>query len=424
MRLTGSLVLGLLGAFGALACGSEEKGASSEIEGSGGVTGNGGTGGTVLITTGSTSATGSTGSVQDGGSVDLTEEQVAQIESSACAGWAGEGEAAPAVLQLVVDVSGSMEDPAPGSRDSKWSITHDALLDAIESLGATTAAGMLLYPNTDDTGSSTRPRPITDCVRTSALLPIAALGDAGSAQRLAVEATLDDADTGGGTPTHDAYRFALEEALLPYQTPFEKFMLLITDGQPTYSLECTGTGMAVDAVDPQPIIEEIRNARESEGIRTFVIGSPGSERAADTNEDTRPWLSTAASVGGTAAEGCSLTGPAYCHMDMSEAQDFSTALRAGLAQIIGQLGQCTYDLPTPPAGEELDPTKVNLILASSAGTKLVLPDEVGDCTEGWRYNAEGQVVLCPSTCDEVQNDITARVQLLFGCVSGEVPQIR
>ncbi len=418
MKKLGSLALGVLVAWVALACGSDEEGKEDELssgEGSGG----GGTG-----ATGSVLATGSTGTVQDGGSVDLTPEQVTAIQTGSCAGWAGEGEIVPAVLELVVDVSGSMEDAAPGSRSSKWSVTREALLDAIDNLGPATAAGMLLFPNRDNTGESSRARPITDCVRTSALLPIEVLGEAGSAQRDAVQETLDDANTGGGTPTHDAYRYALEEGLIPYETPFEKFMLLITDGQPTYSLECTGTGMAVDAVDPQPIIDEIQRARDAEGIRTFVIGSPGSERAVETNEDTRPWLSEAASVGGTAAPGCSIAGPDYCHLDMSEAPDFSAALRAGLAQVIGQIGQCTYNVPEPPEGQSLDLTEVNLILETSEGAKLLLPDTVGECSEGWQFNDQDQVVLCADTCNAVKSDLTARVQLLFGCVSGEVPEIR
>src|SRR5688572_10999951 len=50
----------------------------------------------------------------NGGTRELTPQEVENINNAACAGWAGEGENLPAVLELVVDVSGSMEDDAPG----------------------------------------------------------------------------------------------------------------------------------------------------------------------------------------------------------------------------------------------------------------------------------------------------------------------
>src|SRR5688572_8171733 len=50
----------------------------------------------------------------DGGTIELTPQEVEDINNAACAGWVGEGENLPAVLELVVDVSGSMEDDAPG----------------------------------------------------------------------------------------------------------------------------------------------------------------------------------------------------------------------------------------------------------------------------------------------------------------------
>lgn len=46
-----------------------------------------------------------------------------------------------------------------------------------------------------------------------------------------------------------------------------------------------------------PIVDEIANAY-SNGNRTFVIGSPGSEVNVATGTDARPWLSYAAEQGG------------------------------------------------------------------------------------------------------------------------------
>lgn len=419
-RLLGR-ALGLLVGCGVIAAVAAACGDGGKDDGNDGeVSGNGTGGGGIIL-----DPDGGLVGQHDGGTVDLTPEQVEQIETSACAGWAGEGELLPAVLQLVVDVSGSMDDNAPGTRDSKWEVTHSALEEAIAALGPDTAVGILLYPNVPfNTGESWEPRPIDSCVAIDELLPIDLLGDANAAHRGDVLDVMDRAIVGGGTPTHDAFEYALEEGLLPYVTDLQRFMLLITDGQPTYSKDCLGDGMAEHAVDPQPIVDVVQRAHDDHGIRTFVIGSPGSESASETGEDMRGWLSEAAELGGTAAPDCQVDGPNYCHMDMTEAPDFSQALREGLSQVIGEIGQCTYALPVPPDGQVLDLQAVNLILHTSAGSKLVLPDNQGDCTEGWQFDADNNVVLCSTTCAEVEGDAVARVQLLFGCTSGEIPEIQ
>jgi hypothetical protein len=390
-------------------------GESSEDDGvpGGGASSSGGT-----PNLGSLGGTNGSKAVGDGGVVPLTPEQVEDIEGGACAGWTTEGEALPAVLMLVVDVSGSMESNAPGSNQSKWEVTHDALSSALDTLGAETAVGVLYYPN-QDTSTSNGPTDIDQCVNIDALVPIEPLGPQGSPFRDAMQQSLDDANTGGGTPTHDAYQYALENGMQAYQSSAQKFMLLITDGQPTFLQGCDGTGMVSDPVDEQPIVAAIGAAAAS-GIRTFVIGSPGSESNESTGDDARPWLSRAAEAGQTAAAGCSHMGGPYCHMDMTEEPDFAEALTAGLGEIVGQINTCTYVIPSAPAGQEIDLTKVNLIVTVGGESQLINPDSMGDCTEGWQLNADGQVVLCEATCARVQADGGASVKLLFGCASGQI----
>jgi hypothetical protein len=354
----------------------------------------------------------------DGGTEDLTPEDIEAIEGGACAGWTTEGEALPAVLMLVVDVSGSMESQAPGSNQSKWAITHDALSTAIDRLGAETAVGVLYYPN-QNTGQSNGPTNVDACVNTDELLPIAPLGPPGSPGRDAMQQSLDDANTGGGTPTHDAYQYALENGMQNYQSSAEKFMLLITDGQPTFLQGCDGTGMVTDPVDEQPIVAAIAAAAQ-DGIRTFVIGSPGSESNQSTGDDARPWLSQAAEAGQTAAANCSHDGSPYCHMDMTEEPNFAEALAAGLGAIVGQISSCTYVIPPPPDGQEINLAEVNLIVTTGGQSQLIKPDDMGSCTEGWQFNADNQIVLCDATCQRVQEDGGASVKLLFGCASGTI----
>lgn len=359
----------------------------------------------------------------EGGKVDLSSEQIRDIEDAACTGWSAEGENLPATLQLVVDVSLSMEQRAPGSQRSKWAETRDALSEAIESLPASVAVGVLYYPN-QSVQPSAAPRPIDACVNVDEIVPIEQLGEGNSAQREALQESLRDARTDGYTPTHDAYQYALTQGLIPYTgSGDQKFMLLITDGAPTISEGCvTGSDEGGNVVDmpTAPIIDEIRGAFQ-QGIRTFLIGSPGSEQSSQNGGgDMRPWLSQAAIDGGTAEDGCSASGPNFCHMDMTQEPNFGAALRAGLAKVAGQVvDSCTFAIPDPPSNEdEIDPTLTNLIVTWGDGdSSLYLPDNVGSCDEGWTLDDEGRIELCPATCDEVKLDAHATVRLTFGCGS-------
>jgi hypothetical protein len=406
---------------------------------------------------------GGTGVPNQGGTIQLTAEQLAAIENGSCTGWTQEGENLPAVLQLVVDISLSMDTAPPGGGigESRWTVTRDALDQAIESLPASVALGVLYYPakalGTNDL-NSVMTRPISACLDVDTLVPIAELGEPDSAQRTDLAASLMTADTNGYTPTHDAYAYALDQSLLPYQAAGnQKFMLLITDGAPTMAQGCRSAGRDTDCpidcegaacpaectcpdgcdespsgcpatceptqpppvppdVATQPIVDSV-TAAMAQGIRTFVIGSPGSEVGSD-GADKRPWLSKAAMEGGTALEGCTEAGPTFCHMDMTQEEDFSTALSEGLAAVAGQVvDTCSFVVPEPPQGQTLDPDTTNLIAVWGDGTATAfLRDAEGACDSGWNFDATGtQIELCPASCDQLKAGAGATVRLSFGC---------
>ena len=403
-------------AFLALACGDKEGDDNGGAGGSS-ANGSGGSAGTLNLNTGGNAGglgtSGTTGSpMQDGGVVDLTEDQVDDLTGASCAGWTAEPETQPAVLQLVVDTSLSMDEPPGGGRDrnnndpTKWDITRDALQEVLGTLPEELAVGLFFYPNMETEGSD-EPRPVAECVNLDEGIAVAPLTDQHRENLIEI---FDDTEPNGWTPTHGAYEHALETSLLPSDLPGNKYLLLITDGIPTLTHDCEGESNqgGAEPVDTDPIVDAIAAARRA-GVRTFLIGSPGSE-------DGRQWMSLAAIQGATARAGCQVDGPPYCHMDMTTAPDFGAALRAGLNQVTGEIS-CTYDIPDPPAGQTIDPNLVNLIVQTSSGTsQLVLPDSNGDCTEGWQLNGN-QVVLCDGTCSRVQAD-GAALQLLFGCETG------
>lgn len=344
---------------------------------------------------------------------------IEEMRKSSCAGWSAEPEAVPSVLQLVVDVSSSMNDRAPGSNQNKWEVTRDALLEAIpgvtsSGLPASMAVGLLFYPNIPNAAINARPGNLTGCVRTDAMVNMDLLGPAGATHRERLRTSFLDVRLNRSTPTHDAFRHALNQGLLPARFGGSKYMLLITDGTPTLSLGCVNPAGRLEGVDPRPIVEEIRLAAE-QGVSTFLIGSPGSE-------GNRTWMSEAARIGGTATPGCADRGPNYCHMDLTASPDFSKALREGLADVTGQVAACTYELPDPPVGEALDDSLVNVILTPSDGkpAQLIGRNTSSTCTEGWQIQGD-EVKICPKTCDAIQKDTGSSLELLFGCLALDVP---
>jgi len=354
-----------------------------------------------------------------GGLATLTEAQVNELKGSSCAGWAHEGENLPAILDFVVDVSGSMGLTAPttGNR-SKWAITSEALVSALDGLPGTTAVGMIFFPNKNTQKNSTgSPLPITECVNTNAMIPIDLLGAADSPQRKALAGGIGVANAAGGTPTDDAYEFELQNNMLKSTLPGKKFMVLITDGQPTFLKGCMGTGNTSDPVDYSPVVNAIQDAA-SGGVKTFVIGSPGSEAQASTGADGRGWLSNAAIVGQTAPPGCPNQAPNYCHFDMSQVPDFAAGFKDALNQIAGQVISCSYSFPAPPAGKSLDPSKINVILTTGAPEYLLVQRAASSsCTDGWYLDSNNTVVLCTETCKTAKADPKASLDLLFGCAT-------
>lgn len=91
------------------------------------------------------------------------------------------------------------------------------------------------------------------------------------------------------------------------------------------------------------------------------------------------------------------------------------------AVVSGSQVACEVLMPTPPEGETLDPTQVNVKYQSGA-TSTTLPQvpTAADCGAGggWYYDdntAPTKITLCPATCSSVQSDPNANLKLELGC---------
>jgi hypothetical protein len=312
----------------------------------------------------------------------------------------------PPVIEFVVDTSGSMtwvagteRLPVAGER-SKWEITQEALALAISNMPDPAAVGISYYPNTP--GGA-------ECYEPEAAAPIDRLTPA----HRALIARVNGAQRPqGGTPTHAAYEFGIEQ-LQSSSLPGSRFLVLITDGIPTFTLDCGGDGQT--RVDGAPLIASVDERYQGESIRTFIIGSPGSEPA-------REELSQMALVGGTGTPGCEAAAAGSCHFDMTGAPDFSAALSEALGDIAEAALGCDYAVPEPPTGRSrIDLNDVSVVVESGGAPVSEFQRATSaDCDSGWQYSADQKSIqLCRSTCDELtrlvseEPDISVRVK--FGC---------
>lgn len=312
----------------------------------------------------------------------------------------------PPILEFLIDYSGSMDQTPMGQMEKKYVATAKALTAAFTDMADGTGTGLIFYPNTQGGKGGGG---ATSCINKSQAVPLAPL-DATVRQALITQ--LANKRTSGNTPTHDAYLYAVD-TVAASTLQGNKYVVLVTDGSPTFSLGCVGDGMT--SVDNAPLIQAVADANTMRGVKTFVIGSPGSEMALGA-------LSAMATQGGTAPPGCSDTGPNYCHFDMTTAPDLSAALNAAFKAITGSVITCNYTIPPPMSGKMIDPNLVNVNFTSSSGTVTTIgkdPDPAGAaCNHGWQYAANNtQIILCPDTCDLVKQDPNAKVNVVLGCTT-------
>jgi hypothetical protein len=309
----------------------------------------------------------------------------------------------PPTLLLQVDTSGSMNcgaaagscavgDPTPDPSDSRYDVFLSVLSEALASLPDATRVGAMHYPVT------------FSCARDEALVEVGPL----SSTRAPIATALRGVTPDGITPTHDAVAFALAR-LRARSADEPRHLVLATDGAATVCLHCDAA-CSFDALDRdnEELVERVRRAAEDDGVRTFVIGVPGSI-------GYRGVLSRMASAAGTARAGCSDAGPTYCHYDLTDRSlDFATALRAVLGEIGESVLSCEYTIPPNPDGA-FDATKVNVRLVDDAGDTTTIPRDPSRAN-GWDYTDDGaRILLHGPACERAQSLRMGRIDVLFGC---------
>jgi hypothetical protein len=345
--------------------------------------------------------------------------QADQILQGSCATYTVKSSLRPANLLFVLDRTGTMAcNPPPTTSSevceqvpqranpalpSKWEITRDALRSAIESLPTNASIGVSYFSNNGECGVSSEPS--------------VAIAPASSGQLATVGASLGSVTPGGGTPLVGAVVLAyrhLHELALAGTITGNKFVVLLSDGE--QSEECANPPICTDVASCYSLLlqrELPKAAGPGVGIRTFVIGAPGSE-------PSRSVLSQIAQLGGTAAAGCDVAA-GNCHFDMTKSTNFGEALSMAFRSILGEAVSCELDLPKPAEGGEPDRSAINVVYTPSAGAAVVVPQDASKAcdtgAEGWQFTdgPTPRIRLCGRACESVRGDTGGRVDVVLGC---------
>jgi hypothetical protein len=326
----------------------------------------------------------------------------------------------PASILFVVDRSGSMACNAPPvqtveqcnldpqridpNQPSRWETTVHALNEAFAGMSGNDAALGLNFFSTDGVCG----------VDSTAQVGVAPIDPA---QITLLSDALTVTSPAGGTPIVGATILAYHHLHEELHAGGNRFVVLITDGEES-------CGMGGDAADVDDLAgsrrrlldEEVQKARDA-NIRTFVIGSPGSEGA-------RGFLSELAFRGGTARSADCVHGDANgttgdCHFDLTTQADFGQVLTQALGDISGQALGCEFE--TPPGASAM----LNVQATAPGGSPTCFAYDTTPCdagANGWQFvkdvagnNDVSRVQLCGAACDMVKRDPSTVVDVILGC---------
>ena len=317
---------------------------------------------------------GSSGSYGPLGDRATGTEPSAPEDFASCVTKTAAAEAKPVYLVFMFDKSGSMtEDGSP-----KWSSAKAASKAFFESADSTGVhASLTFFPDKELYSCDAAAYRTPTVAMTS--LPSAALGQ-----------SLDAQTPSSDTPTRVALQGAIAYAqdLAANEAKDGKIaIVLVTDGLP----DSTCDDSSVTAV--KDLASTVATA-----IPTYVIGV-GDELAS---------LREIATGGGTK--------DAFI-VDTISPQQIQQDFLAAINAIKQSALACDFEIPPPPAGEQLDRDKVNVVYEVGDGADTFAYNATCSGGTGWRYddpNSPKRIVLCDASCESVKT-VPGKMQVLFGC---------
>lgn len=364
----------------------------------------------------------------------LTSEQAQQLQTNAssCSNWQDKPQGGGAVIEYVIDTSGSMfqdpADPSDPNSDTKWQVFSQTLPSIFEAMPPGFAVGALYYGAQQNR-----------CYTPSRYdVPIAMVSQT---QLAALSTSVSRVQNNGWTPTYQAWEQGLENLTDWAPGPNDpasmatanRFVVLITDGVPTVgqASNCTSMQSGISLEEYEAELNLVQEQTDRTGVRTFVVGVVGSNDPQGASFDPLYMLSRWAVIGGTEQPaGCvPISGTpqqsdvdprgSYCHYDLSTSTDLGASLAATLQAIASSVLSCTYQVPKPPPNMSIDPSKTILVYKDGATgeSSIVLQNTSGTCDKGWHFTdgTNSQIEVCPSTCEAIQGNNESTMDLIFGC---------
>jgi hypothetical protein len=275
----------------------------------------------------------------------------------------------PAELMLILDRSGSMNDPAaPGSPTTKWADATSAIDETMMKTDQAIQWGMKAFPTNE-----------VQCgVADGVEVPSAPMNYASVRAQIA-----NSTPDGDGTPTTLAIQKAVAY-LAAHPSANPRYLVVATDGEPN----CRAGAGYSGARDEPGAVAAVGAALQA-GLKTFVIGvatGPGAETV----------LSDMAQAGGAAR---AATPPYYPVTSRAD-------LIGALGEITSLVTDCVFGLTKPPPS----PDDVNV----SVGGAAVMRD--ANHADGWDYGASSSSIqFYGPACEQVKKGASKDVRIVFGC---------
>lgn len=360
-----------------------------------------------------------------------------------CGASTYQAKALPAAMMFVLDKSGTM------AQSGKYASAQAAIakaidVDAFDSMHL----GLLGYPTQTVTGPACLFNiPVLCGVSGLPQVPLALAGKDKSNASSGVRhdmyqwlvANAPQPGNGDANPTFAALTSAIG-ALKAWPISGKRILFYITDGGASCASLSTRPGYpdgngCNDWEQPDTIVKLVKDAHDDPktSIDTVVVGVPGAATHGE-DENVPPYsvrlaLSAYAAAGSPSTIPASCTGKTYtqsttdptvaCHFDMTTGTYSEATLAAAIASIRGQLLGCTYELPTPTGGGEVDRDQVNVRTGNGMGTmdQYRRKDSSNDCAKDgcWDYTPDGKIELIGKACTDVKSAQDAKVEIIVGC---------
>jgi hypothetical protein len=406
-----------------------DGGGKSSSSGGAGVNISGGAVGTTAANRGGAAATGATssgGGTSPGG--DSVAEECPDLlttlnpgEPGACSTSNKAASFSRINMLILLDKSGSMKTVPTGYTKSKWTGAQDSLKDALDASDALISYGLLMFPQVDAT--------VCELADGQAAVNVP-VGPAADTVPQILD-TMAATTPNGGTPTAAALKSALAYYTVGDGVGLvgQKYILLVTDGGPNCALQrpdppcgpdtCTANldhspsacGVTVSnccdpslsstggndrlalCVDDTGVVEQLQALAEN-GIKTFVVGIPGTEVYSN-------YLSTFAQEGGVPV---TVDGkkPYY---EVTGESGLTEAFKTITTSLVRS---CTVPLQAAP----MDLGNINVAVDCNP-----VPQKSGDVVN-WHYDADQQAIVFDANnpqCKRIETSGVKRVDVVLGC---------